>query len=293
MLVLSSGWRLRRRAAAAGAAILLALTLLPQVPGPLRAQEEQKGATPADDFALKASLQTHLAYVITGDPDIDRTSEEGLSGLSKVLRARTALEPADPMGVDIDKDELAFFPLLYWPVREDAKPLSDATLAKIDAFMKQGGLIIFDTRDHDTELTGASTQNKALTRLVGQLDVPPLEPVPENHVLTKSFYLMRSFPGRFDGGSLWVEAEPQDEAERNERSRRTDGVSSIVITSNDFAGAWALDESNRPIYPTVPGGEVQREMAFRAGVNIVMYALTGNYKADQVHVPALLERLGQ
>jgi hypothetical protein len=25
----------------------------------------------------------------------------------------------------------------------------------------------------------------------------------------------------------------------------------------------------------------------------VMYTLTGNYKADQVHVPALLERLGQ
>ena len=41
------------------------------------------------------------------------------------------------------------------------------------------------------------------------------------------------------------------------------------------------------------GGEVQREMAFRAGVNLVMYALTGNYKADQVHIPALLERLGQ
>ena len=293
MLVLSSGWRLRRRAAPAGAAILLALALLPQTPLPAGAEEEPKAATPADEFALKASLQTHLAYVITGDPEIDRTSEEGLSGLSKILRARTALEPADPMGVDIEKDELAFFPILYWPVREDANPLSDTTLAKIDAFMKQGGLIIFDTRDHDTELTGASTQNKALTRLVGQLDIPPLEPVPENHVLTKSFYLMRSFPGRFDGGSLWVEAEPQDEAERTERSRRTDGVSSIVITSNDFAGAWALDESNRPIYPTVPGGEVQREMAFRAGVNIVMYALTGNYKADQVHVPALLERLGQ
>jgi hypothetical protein len=293
MLVLSSGWRLRRRAAAAGAVILLVFALLPQAPAPLWAEEAPKGATPADDFALKASLQTHLAYVIVGDPEIDRTSEEGLSGLSKVLRARTALEPADPMGVDIDKDELSFFPILYWPVREDTKPLSDSTLAKIDAFMKQGGLIIFDTRDHDTELTGTGTQSKALTRLIGQLDIPPLEPVPENHVLTKSFYLMRSFPGRFDGGSLWVEAEPEDEAERTERSRRTDGVSSIVITSNDFAGAWALDESNRPIYPTVPGGEVQREMAFRAGVNIVMYALTGNYKADQVHVPALLERLGQ
>ena len=70
-------------------------------------------------------------------------------------------------------------------------------------------------------------------------------------------------------------------------------MSSIVITSNDLAAAWALDDANRPLYPAVPGGEVQREMAFRAGVNIVMYALTGNYKADQVHVPALLERLGQ
>jgi hypothetical protein len=112
-------------------------------------------------------------------------------------------------------------------------------------------------------------------------------------VLTKSFYLMRDFPGRWDGGTLWVEAEPESEADRSERSRRTDGVSSIVVTSNDFASAWALDEHNRPLYATVPGGEVQREMAFRAGVNLAMYALTGNYKADQVHLPALLERLGQ
>jgi hypothetical protein len=301
MLFLSGGFRFRRRSVATSIAILLALALLPVAHEQARAQDVVPGAADStaaaapgapDDFALKASLKTHLAYVITRDPEIDRTSEEGLSGLSKVLRARTALEPAEPMGVDIEKDELAFFPILYWPVREDAQPLSDATLAKIDAFMKQGGLIIFDTRDHETSFS-SGTQSQALNRLIGQLDIPPLEPVPESHVLTKSFYLMRSFPGRWDGGALWVEAEPQDEAERSERSRRTDGVSSLVITSNDFAGAWALDQSNRPIYPTVPGGEVQREMAFRAGVNIVMYALTGNYKADQVHVPALLERLGQ
>ncbi len=229
--------------------------------------------------------------MLTGDQQIDDASAEGLSGLSKILRARTALEPGDPIGVDIDKDELTFFPVLYWPVREDAAPLSDATLAKVDAFMKQGGLIVFDTRDQGTAI-GGNTQNKGLTQLIGQLDVPPLEPVPENHVLTKSFYLLQSFPGRWDGGSLWVEAENTTDADHAERSR-TDGVSSIVITSNDFASAWALDSANRPLYPVVPGGEVQREMAFRAGVNIVMYALTGNYKADQVHVPALLERLGQ
>ncbi|HXG79302.1 MAG TPA: DUF4159 domain-containing protein [Methyloceanibacter sp.] len=296
VLLLSGALRFRRGAVAAGLAVLVGAALY--VPLPARAQEDAvSGPGPAlsaaDEFAMKATLRTHLAYVVTGDPEIDRASEQGLSGLSKVLRARTALEPAEPMGVDIDKDDLSFFPLLYWPVREDAQPLSDTTLAKIDAFMKQGGMIVFDTRDHATEFSGATGQNQALARLIGQLDIPPLEPVPADHVLTKSFYLMHSFPGRWDGGTLWVEAEPQDEAERSERSRRTDGVSSIVITSNDFAGAWALDESNRPIYPAVPGGEVQREMAFRAGVNIVMYALTGNYKADQVHVPALLERLGQ
>jgi hypothetical protein len=291
MLILSTGFRLRG-ARPAAAALLLGLLLLPLPGGPVHAQAPAATAS-SDEFALKASLKTRLAYVLTGDPQIDQASEQGLSGLSRVLTARTALEPAEPMGVDIDKDELTFFPVLYWPVREDAEALSDATLAKVDAFMKQGGLIIFDTRDQGTSIPGTGFQSKGLSRLIGQLDIPPLEPVSENHVLTKSFYLMRNFPGRYDGGTLWVEAEPENDADRSERSRRTDGVSSIVVTSNDFASAWALDESNRPLYAAVPGGEVQREMAFRSGVNIVMYALTGNYKADQVHLPALLERLGQ
>ncbi len=300
VVLLSSGFNFRRRPAAAAMLLALALAAVPHGEAradpdtaPAPATSPTAAAPSTDDFALKASLKTHLAYVMTGDPQIDETSREGLAGLSKVLTARTALEPAEPIGVDIDKDELAFFPVLYWPVKEDAEPLSDATLAKVDAFMKQGGMIIFDTRDQENAIPGTGTQSEALNRLIGQLDIPALEPVPENHVLTKSFYLMRSFPGRYDGGTLWVEAEPEDEADRSERSRRTDGVSSIVVTSNDLASAWALDDSNRPIYPVVPGGEVQREMAFRAGVNLVMYALTGNYKADQVHLPALLERLGQ
>jgi len=66
-----------------------------------------------------------------------------------------------------------------------------------------------------------------------------------------------------------------------------------MITSNDMAGAWAVDGSLRPMFPTVPADPQQRNYAFRSGVNLMMYALTGNYKADQVHLPALLERLGQ
>lgn len=295
VLLLASGFGMMR-AVRRGAAVLLFGTFI--LPLAMDSAQAQQNSSEADKTALEASLQTRMAYVLTGDADIDTASETGLTGLGKVLTARTAIEPGAPVGVNVDKDELAFFPLLYWPVREDAQKLPDATLARIDAYMKQGGLILFDTRDYQQSIPtgGAGRQGpgaKALSRLLGKLDIPPLEPVPEKHVLTKSFYLLRNFPGRWDGGTLWVEARAENADARARQSRRADGVSSLLITSNDFAAAWALDDANRPLYPVVPGGDAQREMAFRVGVNIVMYALTGNYKADQVHIPALLERLGQ
>ncbi|GBF25698.1 hypothetical protein MnTg02_00730 [bacterium MnTg02] len=294
VIALSSGFRtLVKGAGTACLALALSILLLPERSF---AQSEAR-QTVTTDFALKASLKTRFAYVITGDEATDRVSRLGLQGLSYVLSMRTAVEPAEPMAVDVVSDELAFFPLLYWPIRSDAKALPEPTLAKIDAFMKQGGMIIFDTRDYQmtTPLRGQyeTPGNRALQRILGRLDIPRLEPVPQGHVLTKSFYLLDDFPGRWDGGALWVEAQGEQTATNERRSRRSDGVSSILITSNDFASAWAQDDRRRPLFPVVPGGDVQREMAYRAGVNIVMYALTGNYKADQVHIPALLERLGQ
>jgi hypothetical protein len=252
---------------------------------------EAAGEPPTDPsaFALQASLDTRLAYVITGDAEADRISQAGLSGLSKVLTARTAVEPGAPMGIDPGRDELVFFPLIYWPVVQNAEPLSDAVLAKVDAYMKQGGLIIFDTKNDDS-FSGAVSGNSAIAQ--GKLDLPPLQRVPEDHVLTKSFYLLQSFPGRWDNGDTWVETRSEGGGGAGRRGVKSDGVSSIIITSNDLAAAWALDDSDRPMFAVVPGGEEQREMSYRAGVNMVMYALTGNYKADQVHVPAILERLG-
>jgi hypothetical protein len=288
-----------KRAGAGAAALLVALAATATLaPEPAHAQTREKNIAelPGGIAAQKATENVTLGYVLTGDPGADATSRAGLEGLSRILAVRTAVEPGEPMGVDIVKDEIAFFPVLYWPIIDSAKPLPQPTLAKIDAYMKQGGMIIFDTRDYGSGMpTGSTLEGKngmALKRTLGALDVPRLEPVPEDHVLTKSFYLLRSFPGRWEGGQLWLEATADGDGETR-RARRADGVTSIMITSNDFASAWALDSTGRPIYPVVPGGESQREMALRTGVNIVMHALTGNYKADQVHVPALLERLGQ
>ncbi len=254
-------------------------------------ERESTRISAEDKAILAATLETHLAYVVTGDTGLDETSHAGLDGLSRTLRLRTALEPGAPIGVNIETDELAFFPLLYWPVTENQPVPSSAGLARINAYMKQGGTILFDTRDQDRAISGRATGAAGtLKDILSKLDIPPLEPVPADHVLTRSFYLLVDFPGRWEGGQLWIE-RPRDPDSLS--GANNDGVSAILIGANDYIGAWARDASGRPLHPAVPGGEMQRESATRFGVNLVMYALTGNYKADQVHVPALLERLGQ
>jgi hypothetical protein len=284
---------LRRRAVPAALAFTFALSAITAMPTPLRADAN-------DDFAIKAVAQTHLAYVITGNADVDSIVKAGLAGLTLFLAQRTALETGDPVGVDPARDELAFFPLIYWPIVPGApKPPQDA-INRIDAYMKQGGTVIFDTRDAIEAPPGPGGESQTpgmieLRNILSSLEVPELEPVPREHVLTKTFYLLRDFPGRFNSGQTWVETLPRedDDEAASKPARGGDGVSPIIITSNDLAGAWALRPDGQPMLPLTPGEPRQREFAFRAGVNIVMYTLTGNYKADLVHAPALIERLGQ
>jgi hypothetical protein len=241
-------------------------------------------------------LATRLAFVRTGVREVDEISEAGLRGLTRYIASRTALEPAEPIGLDLSQDELAFYPLIYWPISVEANLPDPDTMARVDAFMKQGGSILFDTRDQLSSVLGGTASSPEAQRLqliLSGLDIPPLEPVPPDHVLTKAFYLLSSFPGRFAGGDLWVETIGGEEGDNGRPARAGDGVSSIMITGNDMAAAWAVDSELRPMFATVPPDPAQREMSFRTGVNLVMYAMTGNYKADQVHIPALLERLGQ
>ncbi|MBX9711228.1 MAG: DUF4159 domain-containing protein [Xanthobacteraceae bacterium] len=272
-------------------------------PKPPAAQNQAKPATPSpssDDFAIKATSQTRIGYVVTGNPDVDSIVKAGVSGLTLFLAQRTALEAGEPVGLDPEHDELAFFPLIYWPVIAGAPKPSQEAINRLDAYMKQGGTVLFDTRDAIDAPPGPGGESKTpgmltLRDILGSLDVPELEPVPPAHVLTKTFFLLRDFPGRFTSGQTWVEALPRgdDEDGSDKPARGGDGVSPIIITSNDLAGAWAMRTDGQPMLPLTPGEPRQREFAFRAGVNIVMYTLTGNYKADQVHAPALIERLGQ
>jgi hypothetical protein len=268
----------RRHAAAGAAAAMAGLLLVGSTVTPARAQ---------DEAIVAATAETRLAYVLTGLSEVDELSRAGLEGLSLVLNRRTAVDAGEPRGVNLAVDDLNLYPLLYWPIRSDHPDLPSGVAERLDAYLRQGGMILFDTGDAGTMIpgqAGAGPGEQRLRQLLAGLNLPRLEPVPEDHTLTRSFYLLQDFPGRFTGGTLWVDhAEPSI----------NDGVSSVIIGSNEWAGAWAVDELGMATYPVAPGGERQRELARRFGVNLVMYALTGNYKTDQVHIPALLERLGQ
>ena len=288
------------RTASLAAALGLGLAALAS-PQALRAQEPPAPAqeqTQADLRAAELASELVLAHVLTGDPQVDRTAEAGLRGLSDTLFYRTSVEPAAPAAVDLERDELAFYPLLYWPVTRDQPLPSSAAYGKLNAYLRAGGMILFDTRDADLSTSGAaSPAARRLQQIALPLDIPPLEVVPEDHVLTRAFYLLQDFPGRHSRGPVWVEAAPPDAEQAKGIPFRNlnDGVTPVVIGGNDWAAAWAVDENGRPLLPVGRGyaGERQRELAFRFGVNLVMHVLTGNYKSDQVHVPALLDRLGQ
>jgi len=279
-LFLRGALRARRGAIAALAACLL----LPSLAVPDAAAQGTQRATRDEEAGIAASLSTHFGYVRTGVQQVDDVTRAGLVGLGAVLSRRTSIDPGPPVELDIEVDELSFFPLIYWAIAPGAPRPAPAAIARVQAYLRNGGMILFDTREVELARPGSGTGPAAqrLRDILRGLDLPPLVPVPEGHVLTKAFYLLSDFPGRYAGAPVWVESDGR---------ATNDGVSSVIIGAHDWAAAWATDRQGRPLYAAVPGGETQREFAVRFGVNVAMYALTGNYKGDQVHVDSILERL--
>ncbi len=269
-----------------GRAALASLLAMAMFAGSGRARATE--TAPPAGASPRAALETELAYVVTGHDDVDHVSHDGLAALSDYVNARTAAVLGTPAAVVPGRDDLSFYPLIYWPVLPDAAADPKAAAA-LDAYMRTGGVVLVDTEGGDATSPGSGAgfapgAPAALRRVAAGLDVPPLTKLSASHVLAHSFYLLRDFPGRFVGAPVWVEqgGDPSN-----------DGVSTMIIGANSWAAAWATGSDGQPEFSALPDGEQQRLTAFRFGVNMVMYALTGNYKSDQVHVPALLQRLGQ
>jgi hypothetical protein len=238
-----------------------------------------------DNRILEAATGLHFAYIETGDARRDDLSRLAMEGLKEQLTGRTTIEPVAVHGVAPDAEALEMYPFLYWPIRRDTPALTPAERLKINAYMAASGTVIFDTGDEGDRVLRAGQPHPGLQRVTEGLDIPRLVEIPEDHVLTKSFYLLQVFAGRWANGPVYVQA---GEAGSDGR----DGVSPVIIGSNDWAAGWAVTNADGAAIELEKDIPRQREMSIRFGVNIAMYALSGNYKADQVHAAALVERLG-
>lgn len=220
--------------------------------------------------AIRYANDLHLAYIRSSSSRINDDSKAGLTNLSAQLIERTSVEPHGVVGLNIERDDLSFFPFIYWPVTKNEKPLSEQAQKKVQSYINTGGVILFDVRDQTAKLN----KSKALRDMLGDIDIKPLAPMGQSHTLTKTFYLVTGLPGSNNYGNIWVETADANSQEN---------VSSVIIGNKNWAGAWA----GRTVSPDTD----QEEMAIRAGINIVMFALSGNYKADQIQIPSILERL--
>ena len=264
------------------------MTQAPMTQAPAAGAVPVSGVDPGTGAGLAHSanpaLGMRLGYIVTGDPRVDRVSRQGLSGLSRFVNARTAATLDAPDPVVPGQTDLSFYPLLYWPITAGAAPLGPRAAAALNDYMDRGGIVVIDTRDAGSGEGFAPGAAAALRLVARGLVIPPLVPLTIKHVLARTFYLLRSYPGRFAGGTVWVERAAD---------RGNDDVSPVVIGGNDWAAAWATDRDGHPSYAVLPGGDGQRTLAYRFGVNLVMYALTGTYKGDQVQMKAILGRLGR
>ncbi len=240
-----------------------------------------------------AALSTNLAYVRTGDDASDRIAREGLTALSLLVDQETAARLSAPAGVSPGRDTLLLYPLLYWRITSATRPPDAAACRALAGFMAGGGLLVADTDGGGPGDPGSGAgfdpgARAALNKALACLPVPPLRPLTRQDTLAHTFYLAQAFSGRFTGAPVYVAASGGQDA---------DGVSPVVIGGNDWAAAWAHEDGASGEAGAgevlLPGGGAQQRDADWFGVNLVMYALTGTYKSDQLQIPAILRRLSR
>ena len=222
--------------------------------------------------ALGPTSQVDLRGVSVGDaPEPRPTARQRLAW---EVRKRTSVQTRlEPTATRFDDPSIFATPFLYWSGDRAFRPLRPAELSGLRRFIELGGFLLID--DAGSDAFDASIR-RALARAFPSR---PLRPLPSDHVIYHSFYLIDRPVGRVLG---------PDHMEAITRAGRV----AVLYTRQDLGGAWARDNLGTWTYSVVPGGSGQREMAIRLGVNIVMYALCLDYKDDQVHAPFIMRRLG-
>lgn len=216
----------------------------------------------------------HPRTLLTGTARWEGGHRSGPAQWSWELRRRTSAPARTlPATVRADASTLLAEPFVVWAGEGPVAPLSPAEVAGLRRFLGTGGMLVVDDMAPETGQFGRDARRE-LGRVLPESVVMPL---PDNHVIYHSFYLVPRPLGRVEGPAQ------MDGIIRG-------GSAQVIFTSHDLLGALAVDPSGLPAFAVAPGGEAQREQARRLAVNLAMYALCSNYKDDQVHAPFLMRR---
>ena len=184
---------------------------------------------------------------------------------------RTSIVTArEPVPLSATDARLADWPFMYWAGEGAMSPLPAAEVTALRRYVKAGGTIFVDAADD----AFADSVRPELARILPDVK---LGQIPAEHVVFKSFYLIGSHGGR-RLANAYIEAMPDEDR------------LGVIFSTNDHGGAWARDDFGRYEFEVTPGGDSQREMAMRFGINVLMYALCLDYKDDQVHIPFIMRR---
>jgi hypothetical protein len=182
-----------------------------------------------------------------------------------------------PTQVRADDPAIVDNPFLWWSGQSAVHPLSPQEIAGLRRFITLGGVLLVDdagVSDDGTPSAFGRTAREQIARVL-----PETSPIAlgSDHVLFKSFYLLKRAEGRVAGPNTL------DAIVRG-------GQAQVIFSSHDLGGALARGATGAWENPVVPGGDLQRERAVRLAVNLAMYVLCSNYKDDQVHAPFLMRR---
>ncbi len=229
---------------------------------------------PGRSSAIGDASRTTIARVKYG---VDSWDVRG-SGIRRLLqevdkRTSISVDPDYPT-IPLDDKTLFEHPFATMMGESDFEPLPTSQLEKLRTYLQSGGFLVVDA----SEGVQKGPFFKSIKRDLGRaFPDHELRPIPSDHVLYKSFYLIDDPVGRIDISDELIGLFDSDRLY-------------AVIHQNDLFGALSQDSFGEWTYSVRPGGEQQRERAFRLGINLVMYALCVNYKSDQVHVPFILKR---
>jgi hypothetical protein len=207
-------------------------------------------------------------------PDLPNPRPSALRRLAMEIERRTSLVTVpEPLDIRPTDSELHRYPFLVLSGDRGFAPPTDAEVVRLRRFLTYGGFLLIDSAEGRASGRFDESVRALLARALPG-DLPAR--VAEDHVLWKSFYVLRGVAGR-------ILAAPYLEAV--ERDRRL----AVVYTQNDLGGALARDGFGRWEHEVIPGGDAQREQAFRFAVNVVMYAMCLDYKTEQAHIEFILK----